>query len=144
MNPDKEFRSFVKRIISVLENENRTIFKGGIVLFGVCLVGLSQVFPILIDMDYKARAIQFEIEAQEKKPISELDCYKIAKKIDKCLLAKYQSSTNENTFSLAALLIVLLFYTGMLFVLFSFMGFIISSFPKKSSVSEKPEVQDDT
>ncbi|WP_111655323.1 hypothetical protein [Isoalcanivorax indicus] len=119
------FKSFWCKVDSHVIQEYRTVFKGGVFLLGVTIASLSQIYPKLIEMDYKARLVQFQVEAQEKKKLSEIgDCHTLSENIDKCLYAKYQLNSNVTSFRLAAWVTVFCFYTGVLLLLAAMYGFV--------------------
>lgn len=121
----KNFKSFWRNVVLLVIKEHRTVFKGGVFLLGVTIASLSQIYPKLAEMDYKARFIQFQVEAQERKNLSEIDdCYTLSTNIDKCLYAKYQLNSNMASFRLAAWITVLCFYTGVLLLFAAMYGFV--------------------
>ena len=116
---------FFKAIDRLLTENYKNLFKAGIVLFGVTLACLSQIYPKLIELDHEARKDQYVVEAQEKKKIKEIDdCHTLRKNVDKCLYAKYQLSSNHGAFEFSAGFVVVCVYFGAFMIFLAMMGFI--------------------
>ncbi len=122
-----EIKAIVRFSIRSIEGGYGSLFKAGIVLIGVSLIGLSQTFPVLIENDNKVRELMFEIEEQENKKIDDIDCYKIKNNIAKCRFVKYQMETNNFTNRLASYIVVYFFYFGLLLLFLSVAGFILTA-----------------
>ena len=102
------------------------IFKGGVALLGVFLIGISQAFPILLDHEYEARKLQYEVEAREGKSLDDIDCEKI-KDRSKCKLAKYKNTAVSSTAKLALNFVFLCFYVGITLIFISVIGFVLGA-----------------
>jgi len=90
------------------------IFKVGLALITIALIGLSQPFLTLMSVDYKAKESQFVIEAQENKKIDEINCNNLKENIAKCNFTKYQLNENKEAINIAAWIIVSSFILGLL------------------------------
>ncbi len=110
---------------SKLKLEYISIFKAGMVVLSIALAGISQTYPVITKFDYEARALQYKIEAQEKKDFEKIDCKSIVNNVAECKLAAYKLSANNNAMNMAGIFIVFSFYLGVFLVLLSVIGFIL-------------------
>ncbi|MFL0811443.1 MAG: hypothetical protein K6L76_13575 [Agarilytica sp.] len=120
----KELSQLASKICIEICNEYKSLFKAGVFLVGVALAGLSQTYPELTSFDYKARAIQYEVEATYQKEIANINCGISDELYAKCKLAQYQISNNINLSKFAAFLTVVIAYAGLGLTVISLFGFL--------------------
>lgn len=121
----KEIASVFDRANDEITNKYGTIFKGGVALLGVFLLGISQAFPILLEHEFEARKLQYKVEASSDKSINDIECIEANDK-ETCKLAKYKIKAVESTAKLAFNLVFLCFYLGVTLIFISVIGFVSS------------------
>lgn len=139
MKPFKNLIDCIKFIIASMLKSYRDIFKAGIFLCGVAVAGLSQTYIELIQMDYEARELQFVLEAQENKKISNIDCTTISDKKAECLLVKFKLKSNFQIYNIAAITITVFGIAGYFLVIVSAAGFLSHAREKKKR-EETPKI----
>ena len=110
-----------------LKLEYVSIFKASMVVLSIALAGISQTYPVITKFDYEARALQYKIEAQEKKTFEKINCESIVDNVADCKLAAYKLSANNNAMNMAGVIIVFGFYLGTILVLLALVGFILQA-----------------
>lgn len=146
----KKFSRFSREIIvpiwsTILElakevsRSHIVVFKGGVVLLGVFLVGMSQTLPILLENEYEAKKLQYKVESTTGKGINELVCTATPVP-ETCMLAKYKIHTVEKTAKLAINLIFLCFYLGISLIGVAAIGFL--DFRDKAKQADHPKCQE--
>ncbi|MDE8603389.1 hypothetical protein M3I01_010750 [Marinomonas sp. RSW2] len=121
----------------VCENDYKQIFRGGIVLVGMCLVGLSQTMPLLLDHEYKAMELKFEFEYKSNIKIEDANCEEIYSLYKECNLAKYKESVTSASVKLLNTVLHGSFYFGMGMVIFSALGYALNVGSRKNESETK-------
>ncbi|NWE45312.1 hypothetical protein [Pseudomonas gingeri] len=104
------------------------IFKAGIVLWGVSLLGMSQIGPFLYDKDIDAHADRYKIEWLSGKKLEDTDCNALALNNAECRLAKHKARTLDSGLSLWNSIINNSMIIGKAFVGFSGLIFVLAPF----------------
>jgi hypothetical protein len=118
----------IKAIYEIAVIEYKSIFKGGVVLIGLALAGMTQTFPELSNLGSDARKLQYIIEEKYRvTDIFEVDCNKLTEGVADCKYAKYKYEENHNAMQFTSIVVVVLLDVGILLVMVSFYGFVESA-----------------
>lgn len=125
--PIRELKVLFAAFVESLDRNYATIFKGAVFLMGVSLAGLSQTYPEITKQDYETRKIQFEVEAEVGRPITDLQCDDAGKNAAMCKLVQYQLTANKSAMKLAAFIVVVSGYGGAFLMYLSLQGYIVAA-----------------
>lgn len=110
------------------------IFRAGIIVFGLSLIGFSQMFPILIEHEYEAKKLTLQIEIQESKTIDNIHCEGLISNQNVCELAKYKNKVVITSIEALIKYMRLFAYSGVALMglaSFGFLGNIWDTRPDK-------------
>lgn len=65
---------YVIEVVLSVERCHKQIFKAGIALLTVYLIGISQVVPKFLEHEYEARKLQYKVEMISEQPMTDTDC----------------------------------------------------------------------
>ena len=117
----------VEKFLIVIEREYKALFKAGIALLAVVLLGLSDTFPTLIEYDFETKKQMFLVLEQAKMhDIDNVECDSLHNNIARCNFVKYRLSADHRAINLASVIIVFLFWVGCFLLSLSVMGFVLS------------------
>ncbi|MGF1778628.1 hypothetical protein [Vibrio nomapromontoriensis] len=113
-----------------LESSYSAIFKGGVSLFILSLLAISQSYQMITDYDFQIKSEVYTIEEKHGKPISEVICEKEIKDSSdraKCRLTKYKSGTNNTAMKYSAFIVVVPLFLGSALLFLSVLGFVLKA-----------------
>ena len=131
MSISKVFDKISDKVINSITKQYSQIFKGSISLFAVSLIGLSQLFPVILTHEHQARELQYKVEEKTNKKIDALECEKLKKYKSECNFAQYKKSTVESSVTLTFQIISYAFWFGVFGMAISTLGFVFSAFDEK-------------
>ena len=129
----------VKGTLIHLENSYSSIFKGGISLFLLSLIAISQSYQMITDYDFDIKSEEYAIEEKYGKPMAEISCKtEVIEPSEKaaCRLTKYKSGTNNTAMKYGAFIIVTPLFLGSGLIFLSIFGFILRAQKDGQDTSE--------
>jgi hypothetical protein len=139
-------RIFISPILFInrISSEYKSIFKAGVILLGIALIGISEPMMKVMEIEAATKKLQYEIVeiAKVKAPeFSSIDCYMlIAPNISKCLYANYLAKRDAASITLANLIISSCLIIGAFFIFISVMMFMYNQ-SKNHNKSNQPDAQ---
>lgn len=128
--------------IEALEQHISSVFKAGIALLVVALIGLSEPFLKVIEMDYTTRKLQYEVVAElelKDSSIENIACHQVKKSmVASCLYAQYRTQQNYNTITLTAMLISFCLVTGFALIFISLITFLGNVSKQNKPLRQRP------
>jgi hypothetical protein len=125
-----ELARIVEETVNSLENNYYQIFRGGIFLIGIGLVGLSQTMPQLLDHEQKAMELKYEFEERSNVKLDEAKCENFKSLQKECKLAKYKIEVISSTLDFLNTIVRILFFIGLSMLPFSILGYVIKATSK--------------
>ncbi|WP_041522921.1 hypothetical protein [Gilvimarinus agarilyticus] len=114
----------VMSLVMSIERSHKELFKGGVALLIVYLVGISQSFPVVLEQEHIANQLKFEFEEASGLALSEVECAGLRENQALCRLAQYKadavSSSSRYVFELLNVALAL----GILLIAFAAIGFL--------------------
>ncbi len=120
-------------IITSLKGNYSLLFKAAIACMVVLLASLSQVSPNLMQENFDAKKLQFEVEEEHKIELTEEACEKLEKGISKCRLAVYKLSKLEPANTLFRYVNLSSYSLCLIFMGLSILGYCLNATQNKST-----------
>lgn len=106
-------------------SEYKSLFKAGVVLFGISLAGTLQSYPIISKLGDDARKAEYQLEEKYNiENIEKFNCSSLDKGIAECKFAQYKYQENQDAMKFSAFVIVILAYAGLILMIGSAWSFV--------------------
>ena len=103
-----------------------SIFKAGVILFGIALTGWVQIYPKIHDIGIYARKIEYYTEEKLSIKIKDIDCNSLKSNVADCKFARYNYLTNQNAMTFHSTWLVSFLFFGLGLIILSIYGFILA------------------